>query len=160
MEPSPNITDIGNLSAKSLITQLNAFCQADVKTQWTQKRLRTSREVCGFSYVENSIGEWVMMPTLCPNCHNILGQAVKGLVVEYNRSNQQSKKKVLNTETIFEYPSPLVPLPGESETYDTDSNYLLYPATSNSNYRGNNGEQPKLEFYRPSLAAGGCCSIL
>lgn len=168
MEPSPDMNQDRNLSTKSLITQLNAFCQADVKSLWTTKRLRNSREVCGFSYVENTAGEWVMMPTLCPNCYNILDQAIKGLECKKgNSSNQQHKKTQKTTETIFgsPYPSPLSPLPSDSlksnselDKYVADTDYLLYPATGNTKIKY--GDQPGLEFYRPSLASSGCCTIL
>ena len=170
MEPSPDMNQDGNLSAKSLITQLNAFCQSDVPTQWTTKRLRNNRDVCGFSYVENTAGEWIMMPSLCPNCHHILDSAIKGLTIKYGSdSRQQHKKTYKTTETMFgtPYPSPIIPLPsdslksgGESDKYNTDTDYLLYPATGNTKNNNKFDQQYGLEFYRPSLASSGCCIIL
>jgi len=156
---------------KTLVEQLNAFCQSDVKTVWTAKRLRTNREVCGFSYVENDMGEWVMMPTLCQNCQHTLQLAMSGEI--YSNHSQKSKR---TKETIMDtgrdagrdtgrdtgknnlYPSPLMPQQSyntyQNETMQDESHdYLLYPTQSDSRNQG-------LEFYRPSLASSGCCQIL
>lgn len=149
MEPSnePN----NGITAKTLVSQLNAYCQADVKTLWTQKRLRNSREVCGFSYVENQSGEWIMMPTLCPNCQNILEQVISGLQTD---ANKHSFAKTKETDVDILFPTPLFPTQSQSGAADTD--YLLYPAGN----RHTKYKEGSLEFYRPSLASNGCCSIL
>jgi len=146
MEPS---TEPDRITAKTLIAQLNAYCQADVKTLWTPKRLRNSREVCGFSYVENRTGEWIMMPTLCPNCHHILDQAISGLQPATAKPGQRKTKETAVDNLL---PTPLYPTQSDS----TDSDYLLYPAGK----RHTNYKQDDLEFYRPSLASSGCCAIL
>ena len=151
MEPSNDPNE--KITVKILIDQLNAYCQADVKKLWTPKRLRTSRDVCGFSYVEKQVGEWIIMPTLCHNCHHILEQAISGLaaVVQPNK-----KKHTQNIETADDnlFPTPLIPIQSKTSAADTD--YLLYPGTNgHTNY-----QQEGLEFYRPSFATSGCCSIL
>lgn len=136
---------------KNIIEQLNAFCQADVKSQWTAKRLKSSRDVCGFSYIENAAGEWVMMPTLCQNCYYTLSQH------QINNSRQSyqgaTNTKESSLSTLAVIPSPLTPTRSEYQTDDnTSTDYLLYQQNKN-----NNG----LEFYSPSLAANaGCCAIL
>ena len=159
---------------KSVIEQLNSFCQSDVKTQWTAKRLRNSREVCGFSYVENDVGEWLMMPTLCPNCQHTLELAMSGEIYATNSlKSMRTKETMIGTardttkdaardvsQNIL-YPSPLTPQQsdGTRATYqyatahDESRDYLLYPIQSDSRNQG-------LEFYRPSLASSGCCQIL
>lgn len=147
MEPSnePN----NKITAKTLVSQLNAYCQADIKTLWTQKRLRNSHEVCGFSYVENQSGEWIMMPVLCPNCQHILDQVISGLQPD---ANKLSFAKTKETDVDILFPTPLFLT--QSGTADTD--YLLYQASN----RHTKYKQESLEFYRPSLASNGCCSIL
>lgn len=160
---------------KSLIEQLNSFCQSDVKTQWTAKRLRNSREVCGFSYVENDVGEWLMMPTLCPNCQHTLERAMSGEIYTNNSlKSMRTKETTIDTtrdttrdtardasQNIL-YPSPLTYQQSDrhryetyqyNNTHDESSDYLLYPKQSDSRNHG-------LEFYRPSLASSGCCQIL
>lgn len=148
---------------KNIIEQLNSFCQADIKSLWTAKRLKSSRDVCGFSYVENDNGEWVMMPTLCSNCQYTL---------KHQSVSTQSKKSIIATaesKFAYIYPSPLPsplhsPLPSlltpSNDTEFTD--YLLYPKQTNkSNYMNNNSNSEGLEFYRPSLASSiNCCQIL
>ena len=139
---------------KTLVEQLNAFCQSDVKTLWTAKRLRTNREVCGFSYVENDSGEWVMMPSLCPNCQHTIDQAIAGIISDKLIPGKPTRLPHKKTQTVSEtsidrvsalYPSPLT----------SSAEYLLYPGTS-----PNHTENQGLEFYRPSLASSGCCIIL
>jgi hypothetical protein len=143
---------------KSIIEQLNAFCQSDIKTQWTAKRLRTSREVCGFSYVENDVGEWLMLPTLCPNCQQTIELAISG-VISTHRSAKTNETSLSSKTPNTLVPSPLTPQHKYNEypydtTQDESSDYLLYNTTlDNSNCNG-------LEFYRPSLASSGCCQIL
>ncbi len=152
---------------KNIIEQLNSFCQADIKSQWTAKRLKASRDVCGFSYVENDAGDWVMMPTLCSNCQYTLNHQLA--------STQSNKKINTTTETKFAYIYPS-PLPSQLTTSnDTQSykqsgqqddavstDYLLYPKhNTRSNYMNNNSNSDGLEFYRPSLASSiNCCQIL
>ena len=152
---------------KNLIEQLNSFCQSDVKTLWTAKRLRTNREVCGFSYVENDMGEWVMMPLLCGNCRHTLQLAMSGEIYN-NHSHKPMRTKETKIGTTKDasqnilYPSPLTPQQSDRHTYSTHQydniydesrDYLLYPIQSDSRNQG-------LEFYRPSLASSGCCQIL
>ena len=142
---------------KSVIEQLNSFCQSDVKTQWTAKRLHTSPEVCGFSYVENASGEWLMMPTLCPNCQQTLELAMSG-DIRTSRSAQTNEESLSSKTHNTLVPSPLIPPHTYNEyqyntTQDESRDYLLYPIQFDSRNRG-------LEFYRPSLASSGCCQIL
>lgn len=127
---------------KNIIEQLNSFCQADIKSLWTAKRLKVSRDVCGFSYVENDSGEWVMMPTICQNCNYILSQ-LNTNNTGYIRETSLSKLDI--------YSSPLTPTQHKYQSDDnTSADYLLYQQNHNG-----------LEFYRPSLAANtGCCYIL
>jgi len=134
---------------KSLVEQLNAFCQADVKSQWTAKRLKSSRDICGFSYIENDSGEWVMMPIICKNCSYIISQYHINNTGYANGFSLNTKETSLSTFDI--YPSPLE---SEQQKYhvndNTSTDYLLYQ----QNNRG-------LEFYRPSSAAHAkCCYIL
>ena len=162
---------------KSIIDQLNAFCQSDVKTNWTLKRLRTNREVCGFSYMENDSGEWVLMPLLCTNCQHTLDQAIAGIIsfplnskptlrggCEFRenavtvsdklipgKSSRLSKKLTKTvSETSMDRVHMVYPSPLTSS-----AEYLLYPADTQ-----NHTENQGLEFYRPSLASSGCCHIL
>jgi hypothetical protein len=149
MEPSTEPND--RITSKTLVCQLNEYCQADVKTLWTLKRLRNSREVCGFSYVENQYGEWIMMPVLCTNCQHILEKAICGLSVIIEPNKLKNKNTVeTNINNLFS--TPLEP----PQTDATDIDYLLYPATHNRT----NNKLEGLELYRPSLASGGCCAIL
>jgi hypothetical protein len=137
---------------KNIIEQLNAFCQADVKSQWTAKRLKSSRDVCGFSYIENEDGDWVMMPVLCQNCYYTLSQHQINTNTGYNKGFPTNTKES-SLSTLAVLPSPLTPTKPEYQVDDnTSTDYLLYQQNKN-----NNG----LEFYRPSLAANtGCCAIL
>jgi hypothetical protein len=142
---------------KSIIEQLNAFCQADVKTQWTAKRLHTSPEVCGFSYVENAAGEWLMMPTLCQNCQQTMELFISG-DIRTSRSAQTNEASLSSKTHNTLVPSPLTPQHTYNEyeyntTQDESRDYLLYTTRNNSNDNG-------LAFYRPSLASNGCCQIL
>ena len=146
---------------KTLVEQLNAFCLSDVKTLWTAKRLRTNREVCGFSYVENDMGDWVMMPSLCPNCQHTLEHAIAGTISDKLIPGKLSRlpKKVSETSLGWH---------GNTSCQETQSGYDLYPSplTSSAEYllypgKSHNGtDNQGLEFYRPSLASAGCCRIL
>ncbi len=141
---------------RTLVEQLNAFCQADVKSQWTTKRLMSSRDVCGFSYIENDSGEWIMMPTLCQNCYITLYQysTVKGNVNIARTPVQQKETRETKLSNLDIIPSPLIHTQYNYNSEDNSStDYLLYPAKQNGN---------DLELYRPSLTsnAGSCCIII
>jgi len=165
MEPSSESNN--RITDKSVVAQLNAYCQADVKTLWTQARLRNSRAVCGFSYIENAMGEWVMMPTLCQNCQHTLEQVISGLhfAVEpvttkqidtpTNKFWDRNVNRPAKNTNPGPCPFPLIPL-----NQPADTEYLLYPSTGYNYQHNYQHNHDKLQFYRPSLATNGCCNII
>lgn len=147
------IQSIINMGPVSIIDQLNAYCQSDIKTLWTLKRLNTNHEICGFTYVENMDGDWELMPTLCQNCNQIITYIINNMNV-YNRDNNNCETQTMSDKmsdiTLNNlFPSPIIPL-------CNDTDYLLY---SNNNHDTLPGLKPYKNKSSTKLSLN-CCSIL
>lgn len=124
---------------QNLVEQLNNFCQSDVKTKWTKNKLRTSREKCGFSYIENKEGDWIMMPSLCPNCDYILQSVNK----------QLSPVEEIKPKWFFTHHQQMA-----------DNNLLPSPMFSNRNSGPDNSSMDYLIYSTDSQSKRGCCIIM